>query len=284
MVVLNKLRFKIQLLFTAFSNGYLIGFLKGDIYKGKSKQFCLPGLNCYSCPGAMGSCPIGALQSVLSGSGKNFSFYVLGTIILFGVILGRFVCGFLCPFGLFQDLLYKIKTSKIEINPKIDKSLRYIKYFILVGFVIITPIFFVDQFGLGYPAFCKYICPSGTLMGGIPLVIFGGETFSNSIGGLYIWKVLILCICIFLSTKLYRPFCKYLCPLGAFYGMFNNFSIFYRLEVDKNHCTNCKACENTCKMKVDILKNPNSCECIRCGDCINVCNKGCINVVNNVKK
>lgn len=134
----------IQILSASLSNGYLAGFSKGTIYDGKAKYICAPGLNCYSCPGAIGSCPIGSLQAVLGSRKFNFSFYIIGIMMLFGVLLGRFICGFLCPFGLIQDLLYKIKTPKLKVGNRIDKRLRYLKYIILVIPVIILPIFLTN--------------------------------------------------------------------------------------------------------------------------------------------
>ena len=108
----NKLRLWVQILFSAITNGYVIGFIKGRIFTGTTKKICVPGLNCYSCPGALGSCPIGSLQAVLTNRNYQFSFYVIGFLILVGVCLGRFVCGWLCPFGLVQDIVYQIPFVK----------------------------------------------------------------------------------------------------------------------------------------------------------------------------
>ena len=96
----NRMRLWVQIVFTAVTNGYLLGFLTGRIYTGPTKAACVPGLNCYSCPGALGSCPIGSLQAVLGSRDYKFSFYVVGFLLFFGSIFGRFVCGWLCPFGL----------------------------------------------------------------------------------------------------------------------------------------------------------------------------------------
>ena len=270
----NHFRTLFQISFTAITNAYLVGFIQGKIFRGNSKAICVPGLNCYSCPGALGSCPIGALQSALAGANRSFPYYVVGFLLLFGVTLGRFVCGFLCPFGLVQDLLHKIKVPKLKINKKLDKVLSYLKYVVLVIFVIILPIAIVDEFGIGSPAFCKWICPSGTLFGGIPLVSTN-EPLQNIIGFLFNWKISLLVIFIISSTFIYRPFCKYLCPLGCLYGLFNRFSL-YTMSVDKNKCINCKKCEKICKMNVEVLKNINSPECIRCGECKKACPKQCI--------
>ena len=268
MKIKNK-RTIIQLIAAAFTNGYIFGFLQNKIYTGNTKVMCVPGLNCYSCPGAVGSCPIGALQAVLSGRERNFSYYVFGIIMLFGVIFGRLICGFLCPFGLIQDLLHKIPLPKINVPKGIDRPLRYLKYVIAVLFVILMPIFLVNQFGIGSPYFCKLICPVGTLEGGIQLVSTN-EILRSQIGFLFSWKMGILIAVVVLSIIIYRPFCKYICPLGAFYGLFNRLS-FYQMEVDTKKCTGCKACERQCKMNVEILKNINSAECIRCGECKDAC-------------
>lgn len=259
----------IQILAAALTNGYLVGFMKGKIFTGKTKMICVPGLNCYSCPGALGACPIGALQAVLGGRKHSFSYYVVGIIILFGVLLGRVVCGFLCPFGFIQDLLHKIPVPKINVPKTIDRPLRWVKYVVAAVMVILLPIFLTNQFGIASPYFCQWICPAGTLEGGIPLVLTN-EGLRSSLGFLFNWKMSILIITIILSTLIYRPFCKYICPLGAFYSLFNKVS-FYQMKVDKNKCIGCKECEHRCEMNVEITKNINALECIRCGECIKVC-------------
>lgn len=278
MKIINKYRARsrlaIQSIFTALTNGYLIGFMQGKIYQGNGKYVCVPGLNCYSCPGAVGSCPIGALQAMLTGSNKSFPYYVLGILMLIGVGFGRIVCGFLCPFGLVQDLLYSIKSKKVELPKTIDRKLRYLKYLIGLIFVILLPLVLTNQFGISSPYFCKWICPSGTLFGSVPL-LFMNESLRASIGVLFNWKMFLLVAFLVLSICSYRPFCKYICPLGAFYGLFNRFS-FYQMSVDKGKCTDCKVCEKKCKMGVEITKDINSAECIRCGECEDVCPQNCI--------
>lgn len=259
----------VQLIAALITNINLKGFILGKIFRGNSKYVCVPGLNCYSCPGAIGSCPIGALQAVIGSFKHKFSFYVIGLMSFFGVMLGRFICGWLCPFGFIQDLLYEIKGRKLRVNRRLDKGLRYLKYVILLLFVILLPIFLVDEFGMSLPYFCKWICPAGTLEGGIPLVI-KNQSLRDSLGFLFGWKMFLLITTIVLSILIYRPFCKYICPLGAFYGLFNKIS-FYQYSVDKSKCTNCKACARKCNMGVEIYKTPASAECIRCGDCAKVC-------------
>lgn len=268
----NKNRWKIQAVATLLSNANIVGFFTGKIYKGNLKAICVPGLNCYSCPGAVGSCPIGALQAVIGSSKFSFAYYIVGILILFGVLFGRLVCGFLCPFGWFQELLHKIPSKKW--NTKKLKSLTYLKYFILAMFVIILPITIVNEVGMGDPWFCKWLCPAGILEGALPLSIVNGE-IRAALGTLFSWKACLLVGIITLSVFFYRPFCKWICPLGAFYALFNKLS-FYRFNIDKEKCTSCGACSKVCKMDVDVYKTPNHTECIRCGDCVRTCPHGAI--------
>lgn len=274
MKIKQKARHIIQLISTAFIDGYAKGFANGSIFTGKSKTLCVPVLNCYSCPGALGACPLGSLQAVLGSNKFNFSFYVLGTIMLVGILFGRIICGFLCPFGMIQDFLYKIPVKKLTVPEKTDKMLRKLKYVVLIVFVVILPIFAVNKYGIGSPYFCKLICPAGTLEGGLPLVAMN-ESLQKSVGFLFGWKFAVLITIIILSIFIYRPFCKYICPLGAIYGLMNRFSVF-GMNLDEEKCTICKACEKVCPMNVKITEDINTAECIRCGKCSEICKKDAI--------
>lgn len=262
-------RHGIQALWAFLTNSYLLGFTQGKIYRGKLKNLCVPGLNCYSCPGAVGSCPIGAMQAVIGSWNFKFAFYAAGFLMFVGALLGRFVCGWLCPFGLIQDLLHKIPFFRKIDTFQGDKFLRKLKYLILLVFVVLLPMFVVDILGQGAPYFCKLICPAGTLEGGIPLVL-SNPSMQSAIGWLYAWKNVLLVLTVILSLLIYRPFCKYICPLGAVYSVFNPISVFhYRVDTEK--CTDCGACAKACKMQVNPAKTPNHPECIRCGACKKSC-------------
>ena len=231
-------RHRIQALWALLTNSYLVGFVQGKIYKGRLKNLCVPGLNCYSCPGALGACPIGAMQAVIGNWNFKFAFYVAGFLMFVGALAGRFVCGWLCPFGLIQDLLHKIPfPKKIGTFPG-DKILRKVKY-------VMLPMFVVDILGQGSPFFCKFICPAGTLEGGLPLVLLN-QSMRGAVGWLYAWKNVLLLVTVVLSVLIYRPFCKYI-------------------------CTGCGMCKKVCKMQVDPVEHANHLECIRCGECKKAC-------------
>ena len=265
---MDKKRFSIQAASALLQNANLKGFFTGKLYQGPGKQVCVPGLNCYSCPGAVGACPIGSLQSFLSGLKFRFPYYVVGLLIFFGALLGRAICGFLCPMGFFQELLHKIPFPVKRRRFPGDRKLRYLKYGILVLFVVVLPLSVKLT-----PFFCKYLCPSGTLSG--ILLSLHDQMVRAQLGGLFVWKLGILAAIVVGCLILWRPFCKYLCPLGAIYGFFNRFAL-YRMRLDESKCVRCGACARACRMEVDPSKAPNSAECIRCGDCVKNCPTGAL--------
>ena len=249
------------------TNLHLPNFFRGRLYQGAGKAVCVPGLNCYSCPAASGACPIGAFQAVVGSSKFRFSYYITGTLILLGVLLGRFICGFLCPFGWFQELLHKLPTKKLSTRKL--RPLTYLKYAVLLVMVVLLPALAVNEVGMGDPFFCKYLCPQGVLEGAIPLSLTNAG-IRAALGTLFTRKLSILLAVAVLSVVFYRPFCKWLCPLGAFYALLNKVSLF-QMQVDPNKCISCGKCAKACQMDVDITKTPNHTECIRCGMCVRAC-------------
>jgi polyferredoxin len=214
------------------------------------------------------------MQALFDGRKRKFAFYVVGYLAVLGMLVGRFICGWLCLFGLIQELLYKIPTPKIKIPEKVDKVLRYLKYVMLFVFVFGLSFFYRNEVKVGFPWFCKFICPVGTLEGGIPLVLLN-QGMRAAAGALFRWKFVIMLLCILASIFIYRPFCKYVCPLGAFYALFQKVSIL-RMSFDEDSCVKCGACSRQCKMGVDPIRNPNSAECIRCGECVKICPKNAL--------
>ena len=283
----KRVRLAIQGIAALIQNANLKGFFTGRIYQGATKAVCVPGLNCYSCPGAVGACPIGSVQNTLSGLSIKIPYYVLGLLIFFGALLGRAICGFLCPFGLLQDLLNRIPIGRkvrgfkgdrkghaatsadsedgrkgrgFEGDRKgratLDRKLRKLKYVVLLVLVICVPMAVRLT-----PAFCKYMCPSGTLSG--LLLALGDSKLFAILGSTFAWKVSVLVLVVVVSVLIYRPFCKYLCPLGAIYAPFNKVALLH-MSCDKTSCVECG-------VGVNPSEDPNDLECIRCGQCIKAC-------------
>ena len=270
--IFNKLkaiapsRRKIIQLYTALLfNANVKGFASGKIYTGNTKKICVPGLNCYSCPGAVGACPLGSLQGSFSAD-RSTLYYVFGILFLYGVLFGRMICGWFCPFGLVQELFYKIKTPKLKKDP-VTRILSLLKYIILVFFVFIVPIIYAFR-DTPLPAFCKYICPAGTLEGGLGILSNKvNESYLSMLGPLFTWKFLLLVSIVAASVFIFRFFCRFICPLGALYGLFNKISVF-GVKLEKSKCTECNLCVSKCKLDI---KEVGDRECISCGECINVC-------------
>ena len=270
--IIARFRGGMQAAAVLLTNIHLPNFFKGQIYHGTDKTVCVPGLNCYSCPGAAGACPIGAFQAVVGSSRFRFSYYITGILILFGVLFGRFICGFLCPFGWFQDLLHKLPTPKL--STKRLKPLWFVKYAVLLIMVVLLPMLITNDLGMGNPFFCKYICPQGVLGGALPLAL-ANDGIRAALGKLFTQKLTILISVAALSAVFYRPFCKWICPLGAFYALFNRVSLM-QMQVDRSRCVACGRCAKACKMDVDVTKTPNHTEYIRCGMCVRACPTGAV--------
>ena len=270
MWALGRKRFGVQAASALLHNADLKGFFTGKISSGPLKSVCVPGLNCYSCPGAVGACPIGSLQSSLGALRFRLPAYVLGLLIFFGALLGRTVCGFLCPFGWLQELLHSIPFFRKTNRFALDRPLRKCKYAVLAVLVVILPACVKLT-----PFFCRYVCPAGTLSG--MLLALHDRLVGGQLGWLFAWKSIILALTVFAALVVWRPFCKYLCPLGAFYGFFNRVSL-HRLELRENRCTGCGSCAAVCRMCVDPSKTPGSAECIRCGACVEACPTGALSL------
>lgn len=264
----------IQLYSALLYNANLKGFVKGQIYTGNSKAVCVPGFNCYSCPGAVGACPLGSLQASLGSANKQAGFYILGIFLLYGLIAGRTICGWICPLGLIQELLHKIPVPKIR-KSRVTRALSYLKYVLLVIFVVIVSLYYGLKHSMAVPGFCKYICPAGTFEGAMGLLSNPKNSGYFGMLGIIFTRKFIIMLAIGLACVFcYRAFCRFLCPLGALYGMFNQLALI-GVKVDITRCNGCGSCVRNCKMDV---KKTGDHECIHCGYCMEKCPQGAISI------
>lgn len=269
---MQTFRWLVQTLVTLGTNAYLLFPFGSVIYQGPLKAVCHPGLNCYSCPAALLSCPVGAVQNFVAslrftppGSWPHLGTMVIGYVGFIGTLVGRLPCGWLCPFGLVQDLLFKIRTPKFPLWP----PLRWLKYVVLALLVLLLPLVLVDRFGLGQPWFCKLLCPSGTLFGALPLLLIKPTLWQTL--GFFFWnKITILVVLLVAAVFISRPFCRVLCPLGAFYSLFSRLTLVH-LEYIPGNCVRCLACAKICPTGVKPFEDPHSRECILCLKCLDAC-------------
>ena len=261
----------VQLYAALLYNANLKGFVKGEIYTGKTKGLCVPGLNCYSCPAAVGACPLGALQNAVAASAKRPAFYVIGLLLLFGLTLGRTICGWLCPFGLIQELLHKIPSPKLK-KGRLTRALSWVKYVLLAVLALGIPLYFAFR-QTPLPAFCKYVCPAGTLEGALALILHPNNgALRDMLGPLFAGKLTILILTLIACVFIYRPFCRFLCPLGALYSLMTRLALV-GVKLDRERCTDCGVCRAICP--VDIRRVGDR-ECVACGKCIDRCPEAAI--------
>ncbi|HBC92408.1 MAG TPA: 4Fe-4S ferredoxin [Pelotomaculum sp.] len=256
----------VQTITAVLINGHVAGFLSGTAYNGPLKRICVPVLNCTYCPGAFSSCPLGLIQSSILFGNQLVLILTAGFLLLLGGMLGRFLCGWFCPFGFMQELLYKIPLPKYRPGRNLIK-LGYLKYAVLVLFVFLFP-----ALGLTYlsgPTFCKYLCPVETLESYLPLLALQPSLMTTA-GFLFKWKLVLLAVVILLSIIIFRPFCRFICPLGAVYALLNRLSLL-RLDVNRESCKKCGGCQEQCELGIDVYNNPNSPECVRCMQCLAGC-------------
>ena len=251
-------------------NSYVYGFFAGIIYQGRFKILPCPGFNCHSCPAALCTCPIGAIQLFASYGVFHISLYVFGFLAIIGSIGGRIICGWACPFGLLQDLLHKIPGPKWRIPAKLEHS----RYLILLLFV------FIATWDIQDPLFCKLFCPTGTLEAGIPLLLLNAD-LRELASTVFLIKTVVLLLFLLWMVVSARPFCRVFCPLGAIYSLFNHFSLV-RLRVDLKRCTHCKVCQQVCPTEVELdVVGGGSSRCVRCFRCVSACPTGAISVTTS---
>lgn len=271
-ILKNLIKFRPLVGITSFFifNSYLPGFIKG-IYQGNSKRFCVPFINCHSCPSATFSCPAGLIQHYFT---YNHLFkvwllpkFVIGFLLLISLLVGKLICGWICPFGTMQSLLYKLKSVKFSIP---QNKIHFIKYIVFLLTIIYLPIL------LGEPWFCK-LCPVGSLEAGIPLVLFGTASSELRLLALSLFniKLAILLSVILTSIFVKRPFCRFICPIGTIFTLFNKFSLL-KIEVDDSSCIHCGKCAELCPIEDEAPIAARSIDCYLCGECVRVCPTSCV--------
>jgi polyferredoxin len=255
------------------------------------------------------ACPIGSLQHFAAI--RRVPFYVLGVLGVIGALGGRVACGWLCPFGWLQELIYKLPVVKWEIRPRkrapwwalLLVSLAYasgawaiatyaphatlpMAFYLIGGFAVYTllgasrafavvGLVFLLPFLTLEPWFSK-LCPAGMLQGGIPQVLLDAD-LRGLIGPFYWLKLLILVLFLAWMAVTRRPFCRWVCPLGALWSPFNRLSTL-QIRVDQNACIRCDRCQHVCPVDIRIYENECDQACVRCMECVNECPVSCIQV------
>ena len=257
-----KNRRTVQLVALILANVYFLNFLR----------FLPCGyLQCSNCVASTFTCPLILFQrgAVMASTGmlstgigaKVIASMAAGLAMLmaFGAALGSWACGWLCPFGFIQDIVYRIRALKFRL-PLWSGHLR-IPLFVALGIALpylTRSLFFCD------------ICPSGTVnrlwqqAAGIPLF------FKTPEGIVAMVSIGVLLLITALSVFTSRPFCTILCPIGGLHGSMNRISGMY-LKVDRDGCRDCGLCQTKCPQGIDPSKEPSHSLCTRCLECTRTC-------------
>lgn len=242
-----RMRLRVQILAAFAFNALFIYDLRG---------ICIPALNCWACPIASFACPMGALQNSMPALRATIlaPIYILGSIVLACAIMGRSMCGWLCPFGLVQDLMGRIRTHQARM----PHWMGYLKYVILISMGLVLPFLTFE------PVFCKF-CPQGALQGGIfqPLV---DPSLREWIGTFWFIKLGILAAFLVGSVFLRRPFCHSFCALGAIFSLFTRAGLL-KIRYYRDKCTDCMWCVRACPAGIDPRTDLNGMNCVGCMEC-----------------
>jgi len=287
------LRLKTQLVSLVLLNSWIWG--------PAGRYVCVPVLNCYACSLATTACPIGSISAFALVS--QIPYYIIGTLGLVGATMGRFFCGWVCPFGFLQDLLFRIRTRKFRLF----RGANALKYLLLFGLVIAAPRFLeepppppIPAWAMGQPGappaasqtptptgsdrvvkqtspsydYCALICPAGTLEAGVPALVINRAVREKMTPKSWM-KLGILAFVLVLMVFSRRSFCRMLCPLGAAMALCSRASLL-RLETDRSRCTRCHKCVSACPTRARQVPEPTrrkeaTAECLNCLDCVKVC-------------
>jgi len=200
-------------------------------------------------------CIFGYIQQFVM-VGKVYFVPVIIVISLLTILFGRVFCGWMCPLGFIFDLTYKLRVKLFrlrklpEVPEKIHNKLIYLKYVILVLFIILTYHFTTYTY-------CS-VCPIGAL---------------TNLSGTVISYIILIGF-IVLGFIYPMAFCRYVCPIGALLGILSVRPLS-KLKLN-NKCVKCKLCERKCPVQIKLTENINQMECIRCFECVSSCKKDAI--------
>ncbi len=236
-----------------------------------------------------------------------FPWLPVGIMLVVGAILGRFMCGWICPVGFLQDVITTVKGRVDSVEKRAHLYWIRLKYVLVVlAFLISGSLGLAVYYGVGNDyrtslgpladGLFVAITPDGTLFGTLPAILAGSWRFLGTaqssdltLGNLSSWfghistltwlNVVVLVGFVYAAWRIPRFWCRYVCPVGAIMAVTQKNSLL-GMHRDPIKCSECKECETACPMQIPILdldwKKFNDSECILCMACIDACPAGAL--------
>ncbi len=236
-----------------------------------------------------------------------FPWLPIGIMLVVGAILGRFMCGWICPVGFLQDIITNVKGRVDSVEKRAQQYWIRLKYvLVILAFLISGSLGLAVYYGVGSnyasslgpfaDGLFVAITPDGTLFGTIPVLFEGSwrylttpqpagisaadiSTWLGQIPAITWLNIIILIGFIYAAWRIPRFWCRYVCPVGAIMAVTQKNSML-GMHRDPVRCSDCKECETACPMQVPILdldwKKFNDSECILCMACIDACPAGAL--------
>ena len=233
-----------------------------------------------------------------------FPWLALASFLIVGVLIGKSLCGWICPFGFVQDLVGFIKRKQADFSSRTHDSMVYMKYFVLGIALFVSVTFsasklmgasggYESAIGIFTKAPFTALSPAETLFGTVPTMILNFRTalatksVTDALSGIstlppLFWvQFFIMAFVLVFAAFIPRGWCRYFCPHGAIMAVLNRFS-FLGLRRDPVKCAKggCRLCVSACPMRVPILDLPwekfSDPECIYCMKCADACREKAI--------
>lgn len=285
----------------------------------------VPVLACWYPSGRTVTCPVWQLQAYIfpfwnEGVGFGWgTFYttpgieslaiVVGLVVVMAIVFGRLFCGWICPFGLYMDLMIRVRKvfrrRHLSFSDRTNAALRQSRYVIIAAFLILSVILGsqaifgtqlvagTERGGYVYSYFtapyCQ-VCPMKPLcvlvqagLGAMgPLADINKATGLLYEAGYYVTSLnLIVLGVVTIGALAYRRFWCRICPLGGLTALFSTFAPFKRIALTRLHkveekCTKCGICKRVCPTQVTEVYDKKGGDvtvsgCMLCFRCVEMC-------------